>query len=30
VSPLATVVPSAVAELIKKQTDGWSYLKAAH
>ena len=23
-----TVVPSAVAELIKKQTDGWSYLKA--
>lgn len=30
VSPLATVVPSAVAELIKKQTDGWSYLKASH
>ena len=30
VSPLATVVPSAVAELIKKQTEGWSYLKAAH
>jgi len=27
---MATVVPSAVAELIKKQTDGWSYLKAAH
>lgn len=23
-----TIVPSAVAELIKKQTDGWSYLKA--
>ena len=30
VSPMATVVPSAVAELIKKQTDGWSYLKASH
>lgn len=30
VSPLATIVPSAVAELIKKQTDGWSYLKAGH
>jgi intracellular sulfur oxidation DsrE/DsrF family protein len=30
VSSLATVVPSAVAELIKKQTDGWSYLKASH
>jgi len=30
VSPLATIVPSAVAELIKKQTDGWSYLKASH
>jgi len=30
VSPLATVVPSAVAELIKKQTEGWSYLKASH
>lgn len=23
-----TIVPSAVVELIKKQTDGWSYLKA--
>ena len=23
-----TIVPSAVAEMIKKQTDGWSYLKA--
>lgn len=23
-----TIVPSAVAELIRKQTDGWSYLKA--
>lgn len=30
VSSLATIVPSAVAELIKKQTDGWSYLKASH
>lgn len=30
VSPLATVVPSAVVELIKKQTEGWSYLKAGH
>ncbi len=30
VSPSAIVVPSAVAELIKKQTDGWSYLKASH
>lgn len=30
VSPMATIVPSAVAELIKKQTDGWSYLKASH
>lgn len=29
-SPLATVVPSAVVELIKKQTEGWSYLKAGH
>ena len=25
-----TVVPSAVVELIKKQADGWSYLKASH
>lgn len=23
-----TIVPSAVVELIRKQTDGWSYLKA--
>jgi intracellular sulfur oxidation DsrE/DsrF family protein len=23
-----TIVPSAVVELIKKQTEGWSYLKA--
>lgn len=30
VSPSAIIVPSAVAELIKKQTDGWSYLKASH
>ena len=30
VSPSAIVVTSAVAELIKKQTDGWSYLKASH
>lgn len=28
IKPEGTVVPSAVAELIKKQTDGWSYLKA--
>ncbi|MEY3577098.1 MAG: hypothetical protein RL394_681 [Bacteroidota bacterium] len=28
--PETTVVPSAVAELIKKQADGWSYLKASH
>lgn len=26
----ATVVPSAVVELIKKQSEGWSYLKAGH
>ena len=26
----ATVVPSAVVELIKKQAEGWSYLKAGH
>jgi intracellular sulfur oxidation DsrE/DsrF family protein len=25
-----TVVPSAVVELIKKQAEGWSYLKAGH
>jgi intracellular sulfur oxidation DsrE/DsrF family protein len=25
-----TVVPSAVVELIKKQADGWSYLRAAN
>ena len=24
------VVPSAVVELIRKQSEGWSYLKAAH
>lgn len=24
------VIPSAMAELIKKQADGWSYLKVAH
>lgn len=28
--PEATVVPSAVVELIKKQAEGWSYLKASH
>ena len=28
--PETTVVPSAVVELIKKQADGWSYLKASH
>ena len=28
--PETTVVPSAVAELIKKQSEGWSYLKASH
>jgi intracellular sulfur oxidation DsrE/DsrF family protein len=26
----AIIVPSAVVELIKKQSEGWSYLKAAH
>ena len=26
----ATVVPSAVVELIRKQSEGWSYLKAGH
>lgn len=26
----ATIVPSAVVELIKKQSEGWSYLKAGH
>jgi len=25
-----TIVPSAVVELIKKQSEGWSYLKAGH
>ena len=30
ISPQAIVVPSAVVELIKKQTEGWSYLKAGH
>jgi intracellular sulfur oxidation DsrE/DsrF family protein len=25
-----TVVPSAVVELIKKQAEGWSYIKASH
>lgn len=28
--PETTVVPSAVVELIKKQAEGWSYLKASH
>jgi intracellular sulfur oxidation DsrE/DsrF family protein len=28
--PETTVVPSAVVELIKKQAEGWSYLKAGH
>jgi intracellular sulfur oxidation DsrE/DsrF family protein len=28
--PETTIVPSAVVELIKKQADGWSYLKASH
>jgi len=27
--PETTVVPSAVVELIKKQAEGWSYLKAS-
>ena len=26
----ATIVPSAVVELIRKQSEGWSYLKAGH
>jgi len=28
--PETTVVPSAVVELIKKQAEGWSYIKASH
>ena len=28
--PETKVVPSAVVELIKKQAEGWSYLKASH
>lgn len=28
--PETTIVPSAVVELIKKQAEGWSYLKASH
>ncbi|WP_373331007.1 DsrE family protein [Salmonirosea aquatica] len=28
--PAATFVPAAIAELVKKQQEGWSYLKAGH
>jgi len=28
--PETSVVPSAVVEMIKKQSEGWSYLKAGH
>jgi len=30
ITPDAIVVPSAVVELIRKQSEGWSYLKAGH
>jgi intracellular sulfur oxidation DsrE/DsrF family protein len=26
----AIIVPSAVVELIRKQSEGWSYLKSGH
>ena len=28
--PSATFVPAAIAELVKKQQEGWSYIKAGH
>jgi len=28
--PSASFVPAAIAELVKKQQEGWSYLKAGH
>jgi uncharacterized protein len=28
--PAATFVPAAIAELVKKQQQGWSYIKAGH
>jgi intracellular sulfur oxidation DsrE/DsrF family protein len=28
--PAATFVPAAIAELVKKQQEGWSYIKAGH
>lgn len=30
INPDAVIVPSAVVELIRKQSEGWSYLKAGH
>lgn len=30
IAPEGIVVPSAVVEIIRKQSEGWSYLKAAH
>jgi intracellular sulfur oxidation DsrE/DsrF family protein len=30
INPDAIIVPSAVVELIRKQSEGWSYLKAGH
>ena len=29
VIPLAKIIPSAVAHLVKRQTEGWSYLRIA-
>ena len=28
--PAATFIPAAIAELVKKQQEGWSYIKAGH
>lgn len=28
--PAASFVPAAIAELVKKQQEGWSYIKAGH
>lgn len=28
--PAATFVPAAIAELVRKQQEGWSYIKAGH
>ena len=30
INSAAVIVPSAVVELIRKQSEGWSYLKAGH